>query len=202
MSSIRSSNRRSRLHWLVAGVSSSDRIRLRMNLTGQTMAGQALWNKAEMKALRVTYPNYSRARKTLIKRTFPAIKSKAWRLGITKPLRIWSDDDLRRLRVLYRSAVPVCEIAQLFGKTKKQVWSRANRSGWHRPRKPPKITHLKLFDDVRSQAFANNLTMRDLASCSRTGSYFLQRPIRSNWKKIGKAVSSLGGEMSIVWKVP
>lgn len=202
MSSTRTSHRRSRLHWLVTGVNSSDRIRMRMMKTGQTLAGQDLWSKAEVKALRDLYPNYPRARKALIKRTFPAIKSKAWRSGITKPLRIWSNDALRRLRVLYRTDMPANEIARLFGKTKKQVWSRANHSGWRRPRKPPKVTHLKPFDDVRRHAFANNLTMRDLASYSRTGNYFLQRPTRSNWKKIGKAVTSLGGEMSIVWKVP
>jgi hypothetical protein len=199
---MRALHRRSQLNWLVAGVKSSDRLHLHMMRSGQTLAGQELWNKAEIKTLLALYPDYPNARKTLTKRTFPAIKSKAWRLGITKPLRIWSNDDLRRLCILYRSAMPVSEIARLFGKTKKQVWSRANRSGWRRPRKPPKITHLKPFDDVRGHAFANKLTMRDLAYYSRTGSYFLQRPARSNWKKIGKAVASLGGEMSIVWKAP
>lgn len=170
--------------------------------TGQTLAGQALWSKAEAKTLCNLYPNYTSVRKVLTKRTYPAIQKKAWRLGITKPLRIWTDVELHQLRALYRSAMPVQEIARLFDKTKKQVWNRARHSSLRRPLKPPKVAHLKPFDGVRSQAFATGLTTRDLAFLSKTDNYFLGRPSRSDWRKISKAVTMLGGDMCIMWKAP
>jgi hypothetical protein len=171
-----------------------------MARTGRTLAGQTLWTCAEVKLLCRFYPDYKRACAALPGRSFNAIKSKAFRLGITRPLRVWSDDDLERLKGPYRQGMPIREImALLLGETAKQIWRRAAHSGWRRPRKPPKATGLMADDTVRERAFAHRLTLRDLADLSRTRGYFLRKPSRTNWRNIGKAVKVLEGRMSIVW---
>jgi hypothetical protein len=190
----------SRLGQFAAGLSSADRLRRQMAISGTTLAGQRLWIDAEIRLLRRFYPDYERACAALPGRSLSAVKSKAFRMGITRPLRIWSDEDLKHLKGPYRQGMPVHEIrAFLPSKTAKQIWRRAAHSGWHRPRKPPKVTGLKPDDDVKARAFAYQLTVRDLAYFSDTGGYFLRRPSRTNWKKISKAVAVLEGSLSIVW---
>jgi len=171
-----------------------------MAKTGMTLAGQRLWTASEIKHLRRCYPDYRRACAALPGRTLNAIKSKALRLRITRPLRIWPDDNLKRLKEPYRQGVPMCELMALFpGKTAKQIWGRAAYSGWRRPRKPPKPTGLIADDTVKAKAFACKLTQRDLDDLAGTRGYFLRRPSRTNWKNINKAVELLEGSMSFVW---
>jgi|GEM_PF-1717514 len=193
----------SQLAWLANGARSADRLRRQMARTGFTLAGQRLWSDAEVNLLRRLYPDYRKACIALRGRSRSAVQSKALRLGITRPLQIWSDEELRRLKVSYRHGSSMHEIRMLLpGKTAKQIYHRTAYSGWRRPRKPPKITGLKPYDDVRARAFACRMSMRDLASSSSTGSYFLQRPNRNDWKKIRKAVALLDGNMMVVWPTP
>jgi hypothetical protein len=174
-----------------------------MAKSGFTLAGRKLWSNAEIKLLRRFYPDYARAFAALPGRSHGAVKSKVFRLGITRPLRIWSDEDLRRLKAPYRRGMSIHAICALLpGKSAKQIWSRAAYSGWRRPRKPPKVTGLKPYDAVRTRAFAYRMSMRDLATSSGTGGYFLRRPSGNNWKKIGKAVALLEGSLSVVWISP
>jgi hypothetical protein len=166
-----------------------------------TLAGQRLWSSAEIGVLVRFYPDYRRICAALSRRSLRAIRSKAARLRITRPLRIWSDHDLTHLKVHYRRGTPMREILTLFpGKTAKQIWRRAAYSGWRRPRMPPKLRNIEPYDAVRTRAFALRLTMRDLAFLSRTRTYFLRQPSRANWRKIDKAASMLDGHMSIVWE--
>jgi hypothetical protein len=191
---------RLRMSWLTAGAVSAERLRRRMAKSGRTLAGQKLWGNDEIEHLRRTYPDYRKARAVLPDRSLSAIRSKASRLRITRSRRIWSDNDVKRLKAPYRQGRPVYEILALFpGKTKQQIWTRGRRSGWRRPRTPPKAYELKHYDDVRAQAFASKLSMRELACLSVTGSYFLQPPSRNNWRKISKAVEMLDGKLSVVW---
>ena len=174
-----------------------------MEKTGTTLAGQKLWSKDEIRILCRLYPAYREAFKALPSRTPKAIQTKAWRLGITKPLKIWSDDELGCLKIEYRKGTPMAELKLMLpGKTAKQICSRASASRWRRPPKPPKVTGLTAFDDVRDQAFSRRLTMRDLAYLSATGNYFLRKPARNNWQKIAKAVDTLEGNMAVVWNTP
>jgi hypothetical protein len=41
--------------------------------------------------------------------------------------------------------------------------------------------------------------MADLAEISETGNYFLGRPGRCDWKKIGLAAELMGGSPSVIW---
>jgi hypothetical protein len=189
-----------RMSGLTAGAVSAERLRRRMAKSGRTLAGQKLWANDEIEHLRRTYPDYRKARTVLPDRSLSAIRSKASRLRITRSRRIWSDNDVKRLKAPYRQRRPVDEILALFpGKTKKQIWTRACRSGWRRPRTPPKAYEIKHYDDVRARAFVSKLSMRELACLSATGSYFLQPPSRNNWRKISKAVEMLDGKLSVVW---
>lgn len=191
----------SRLSWLTAGAHSAERLRRRMAKSGRTLAGQKLWTEAEVKRLLRFYPDYRKVHSALPDRSLSGIKSKAFRLQITRSRRVWSDNDLNRMRAPYRQGRPVHEILTLLpGKTKKQVWARASYSGWRRPRTPPKSYNLKPYDDVRDQAFTSKLTMRDLAGLPATGSYFLRAPSQIDWRKISKAVALLEGQLSVIWK--
>jgi hypothetical protein len=193
----------SRFGLLVAGLNAADRLHGHMARTGMTLAGQKLWTATETAVLRRLYPDYRQACHVLRSRSRSAIGSKAFRLRITRPLRIWSDSDLRCLKTLYRQGQPMHVIRAMFpSKTAKQIWSRAAHSGWRRPRKLPKASSLKPYDDVRVRAFKLKLTMHDLACLSVTGSYFLRRPSRIDWRKIDKATAALDGRLSIAWKVP
>lgn len=190
---------RSRLSWLAAGARSAERLRQRMAASGRTLAGQKLWTEAEIKRLHSFYPNYRKAYAALPCRSLSAIKSKAFRLRITRSRQVWSESDLKRMKAPYRQGRPIDEIVGLLpGKTKKQIWARASHSGWHRPRTPPKIYNFKAYDQIRDRAFAFKFTMRDLAFLSATGNYFLRQPTQNNWKKIYKAVSLLNGQLSVL----
>jgi len=117
-------------------------------------------------------------------------------------LRIWTDEDVKRLKKPYRDGMAIQDIKALFpGKTAKQIWRRGAYSGWPRPRKPPKITGLMADDAVKARAFAHRLSQRDLDDLSGTRGYFLRKPRRTNWKNISRAVNILGGQMSVVWSV-
>lgn len=191
----------SRLGWFAAGARSAERLRRRMAKSGRTLAGQKLWTEAEIKRLLRFYPDYRKVHSALPDRSLNAIKSKAFRLRITRSRRVWSDDDLKRMKAPYRQGRPMHEIlAILPGKMNRQVWARASYNGWRRPRIPPKSYNLKPYDDVRDQAFTSKLTMRDLAGLSATGSYFLRAPSQTDWKKISKAVALLEGQLSVTWK--
>lgn len=192
--------RSSRLGHLIVGLSSADRLRRYMARTGMTLAGQKLWTDTEIDLLRRFYPTYQHAWAALPGRSRRAVQSKAFRLRITRSLRVWSDDDLKRLKGPYRGGMTMREIQSLLPcKTARQIRGRAAHSGWGRPRKPPEATGLTADDSVRARAFAYGLTLRDLADLSGTRSYFLRKPSRTNWKNIGKAVELLEGSMSIVW---
>jgi hypothetical protein len=193
-------HRSSRFERLVAGLNAANRLRRYMAKHGATLAGRKLWTSSEITLLRHFYPDFRRLCAVLPHRSLAAIRAKASRLSITRPLKIWSEHDLKRLKTPYCRGVPMPELMTAFpGKTAKQIWARAAHSGWRRPRKPPKLRNMKAYDTVRVQAFALKLTMRDLAILSRTKSYFLQRPYRVNWSKINKAATLLEGDLSIVW---
>lgn len=104
------------------------------------------------------------------------------------------------MKAPYRQGRPMHEILALLPrKTKKQIWARANHNGWRRPRTSPKAYNLKPYDSIRARAFASKLSMHDLACLSATGSYFLRRPAKNDWKKISKAVALLEGQLSVAW---
>lgn len=195
-------HRSSRLGQFVAGSNSADRLRQHMARTGRTLSGQRLWTDTEIKLLCRFYPDYRRACAALPGRSFDAIRSKALRMGITRPLRIWLDEDLKSLKGPYRQGMPIDDIRTLLpGKTARQIWHRAAHSGWRRPRKPPKSTGLKPDDIIRNRNFALKYTLRDLDEYTDGDGYFLRRPSRTNWKKISRAVDTLEGRMSIIWSL-
>jgi len=139
---------RSRLSWLVAGARSAEHLRRHMARSGRTLSGQKLWTAAEVKHLRRFYPDYRKACAALPNRSLNAIRSKAFRLRITRSRRVWSEDELKRMKAPYRQRQPMHEILALLpGKTKRQIWRKARYSGWRRPRAPPKSYDLKPYDD-------------------------------------------------------
>jgi hypothetical protein len=171
-----------------------------MAKSGRTLAGQKLWTDAEIECLRRFYPDYRKACSALPCRSLSAIQSKAFRLRMTRSRRVWSDDDLKRLKTPYRQGRPMHEILLLLpGKTKKQIWRRACHSGWRRPRTSPKTYNFKPYDEIRARAFTSKFTMRDLACFSATGNYFLRHPTQNDWRKISKAVALLDGQLSVIW---
>lgn len=167
--------------------------------TGYTIAGARAWTEDERQTLRLFWPDIARLCSELPLRTDAAIKRKAGREGLTRPRRIWQEDETRRLPPPYRKGVPVEEIGEaLGGKTKRQVWGKATSLGVKRPRRPPKPTGMEIVDLIRERAFKLGYTMADLDEWTNRKHYFT-KPQGHDWKAIDRAFTLLGGRIVPVW---
>jgi hypothetical protein len=76
-----------------------------------------------------------------------------------------------------------------------RAWYLGIRKGY---RRNPKVKGLPVYDDVRSRAYEDGLSMRDLDCELRTGKYFQDNYNKTlNWKKLARAVAFFGGQMSL-----
>jgi hypothetical protein len=63
------------------------------------------------------------------------------------------------------------------------------------------IKGLPIYDDVRSRAYEDGLSMHDLDCELRTGKYFQDNHRKIlNWEKFARAVAFFGGQMTVDWK--
>lgn len=170
--------------------------------TGETIAGTPVWTPREIDLLRATFPGRERACSALHRRSWCAIRGKARRLGLVKPLRIWMHEDARLLRSLYPSGMSIDDLVGRFtGKTKRQIWHKATHLRVRRPRRPPRLTGHPLLDRVRQRAFARGFSMTDLDAW--TGGTRCFRDARSvNWPALERAIDLLGGKIVVHWNGP
>lgn len=167
--------------------------------TGHTFRGHRVWTEEEVFTLLALYPDYAAAQKALPHRSLKALEMKIEKLGRARSRSVWTAAEVTRLKRPYTSGASTAELLELFpGKTMAQVWGRAWKSRFRRPRKPPRPTRWPVVDAVRRRAFELNLTMGDLDEMARSGSYF-RRPWTLNWRHVGKAIVALGGEVRVDW---
>jgi hypothetical protein len=163
--------------------------------TGFTRAGQRLWTDEELAALRQHYPDPVKCGDAIPLRTWAAIKGKAQRLGLARPLRVWLHSEEKVVLRDYPSERLVVDIAAAIAKTNRQVWGKANSNRLRRPRKRPLPARDPLADAIRQRAFDLCITLADLDRDLGHGSRFrIRRAARSNRLTV-QAVKILGGRL-------
>lgn len=156
--------------------------------------------------MRSLYPRH-RGNKALLKdalprRSYPAIKAHAYRLGVTKTHRRWTNSEISKLRKLYpRSSRD--ELLKAFNymrtwqaiarkATALHVWRSNNLKIYERP----------VLDSIRLRARSLGMTMQDLDFLANTRPYFRKSFLLDHKLSHGailKAVELLGGQIKIRW---
>lgn len=182
------------------GLDGKDTILRHIERTGFTIAGVPVWTTAELEVLQRLYPDLDAITRALPRRTPAAISHKARQIGLVPPLRIWSDGDARKLRKPYVAGVPIGTLAEIFpGKSKRQIWSKANSMGYRRPRRAPKATGMPLVDNVRRRAFELRIKMTELGAIVGKARYFVC-PRYVDWRALQLAMEFLGGRPVVRWR--
>jgi hypothetical protein len=167
--------------------------------TGCTIAGDPVWTEVEIAGLRYTYPDRSAACAALPRRTPEAIAKKAQQLRLVTPRRVWTEDEIVRLRRPYVGGVSIAELVNMFpGKSRSQIWKKAQHLRYRRPRRPPNPTGMPLVDRIRQRAFECRLSMTDLDAFVGRKRYFVS-PRYVNWRALQKAMEALGGRPVVYW---
>ncbi len=182
------------------GLDGKNTILRHIERTGCTIAGAPIWTTAELEVLRRLYPDLDAIARALPQRTPTAIAHKARQIGLVPPLRIWSERDAQKLRKPYVAGVPIDTLTEMFpGKSKQQVWHKANKMGYRRPRRAPKVTGMPLVDSIRRRAFDLHITMTELDAIVGKTRYFVY-PCYVDWRALQRAMEFLGGKPMIRWR--
>lgn len=168
--------------------------------TGCTIAGAPVWTTAELEILQRLYPDLDAITQALPRRTPAAIAHKARQIGLVPPLRIWSERDAQKLRKPYVTGVPIDTLMEIFpGKSKRQIWGKANSMRYRRPRRAPKATGMPLVDCIRRRAFDLYITMTELDAIVGKARYFVC-PRYVDWRALQRAMEFLGGRPVVRWR--
>lgn len=182
------------------GFNGRSAIRRHIALTGRTIAGDPVWTIEEFDVLRRLYPDRQAIASALTRRTKIAIHHKARSLGLVTPRRFWSEQEVKLLRTLYRMSVATAELVSLFpGRTKQQIWRKADRLRIQRPRRPLRMTGLPLVDSIRQLAFAQGHSMTEMDVWTGAKGYF-RSPRYCNWRVLTRAVKVLDCEPTVSWQ--
>jgi hypothetical protein len=171
---------------------------------GYTFTGNKIWEEPEDAILRATADKtIPTAQKRLPHRTAKSIERRRGKLGLCRrKLKPWTTHEDRTLRAnLDRMGYP--QLAKLLpGRSEHAVQGRAWYLGVRKGcRRIPLAKGLPVYDEVRSRAYEDGITMSELDCELRTGKYFQDNHQKKlNWKKLARAVEFFGGEMAINWK--
>lgn len=173
-----------------------------MRRHGKNPSGHALWSEAEVDLLRLHYPDYTRLVELLPHRTRKAIEMKVAKLGLARPLRIWSDGEVRNFKPPYQDGALVADILPLLNeKSATQLYGAASRRRVRRPRRRPKILGVAILDSIRQRAFDMHISLSDLDEATGQKDYF-SHPTSLRWSAIRKAIRVLGGQPVVHWYEP
>ena len=171
---------------------------------GYTYTGAKIWDAAELRIIRSTpHLTLPQVQKRLPHRTATAIEWCRYRQGVARrKLTPWTTHEDRILRAKI-DLLHYKEIAKLLpGRSAHAVQGRAWYLGFRKgSRRSPKPKGLPVYDEVRSRAYEDGLSMQALDGELRTGTYFQDNHCKTlNWKKLAIAVAFFGGQMAIDWK--
>lgn len=168
------------------------------------LQGGKIWEQPEDDVLRATVTlTVPEVQKRLPHRTASAIERRREKLDLLRrKLKPWTT---REDRVLHANIeqMDYRAIASLLpGRSDHAVQGRAWYLGVRKGcRRNPKVKGLPVYDDVRSRAHEDGLSMHDLDCELRTGKYFQDNHKKIlNWKKLARAVAFFGGQMTVDWK--
>jgi hypothetical protein len=169
-----------------------------------TIGRRKLWTSEEDATCKRLYPDYKALTQALPDRTRKAIEFHCQQLGITKKLLPFTAREVSDLRRSYKSAT-LEELAEKFPRRSRiSLQSKAEKLQLHRPRKPYSRSGDMLLDELRSECFRRNISMRDLDDFAQSGRYFYEMRWRANlarldYRHIVKAIKELGGVITVRW---
>lgn len=185
----------------------------RLAVTGFTNAGQPLWSRTELRALRRFWPDRAKLAKVLPERTLKAIERKAAKLELAvRPKRnhVWTCAQVRQLKRMWPvatreemlTAFPWARWDDLANKV--QDIRRRERLVLARPKIQVSPTGIEIMDQILARVRAANLSLRDLDAGARTGTYFQRGRFRRRllWMHLAPAAEWLGGELSVTSNAP
>lgn len=175
--------------------------RLRLAKTGMTMAGEKVWTEEEKALVRQFAPAYDELVKRLPHRTRKAIRLQASALRVAMRRHIWSAAEISKLRKVYPLGDRT-EICSLFAhSTWVNIQQAARRHGFHRARKPYKLTGHDPLDQMRAKCFELNLNLVELDAECRTKRYFQSGWCKNklNYRALGRAIEALDGRIQVQW---
>ncbi len=182
-----------------AGLAGAAASREWMRRHGTTPAGHPLWSEAEVALLYLHYPDYKTLVRLLPRRTRKAIELKVAKIGLARPLRIWSAGEVRGFKPPYRDGTAVSEILPILNqKTADQLYAAASRRRIRRPRRRPKMLGVPVLDSIRQRAFDLNIPLRELDDATGQKHYF-GSPRCIRWKAVARAMKTLGGTPVAKW---
>lgn len=191
------------LRHLTRGAASADKLRRRLQLTGETMAGQPLWSGNEIGLLRSMYPaEYADISKALKRRSYWSVRHKAQKLGLAPKRHVWTGPDVSRLRRIYPTGTKEEILAAFPGMTIEAVRASAPRFKVFKARKPFNPTGYPVIDQLRERAFQLGYSMVDLDALARSKRYFASGGWHSghiNHAAIGRAAEALDGRIIVAW---
>lgn len=171
----------------------TQRLRKSAASAGFTFVGDRIWAEDEDALCRRLAPDYTAIAKMLPHRTRGAVKSHCHQLGLQQRNYRWSEQDLKKLRELYKTATPQ-EIASAFPHRKPvNIRSAANYHGFLRPKRIYKKTGFRIVDRIRDICFEMGWSARDLDE--ECGSTYFGRAMRAkapNWAAVRRAATLLG----------
>lgn len=190
--------------WLIRGAASAERSRRLMELRGVTPNGHPIWNGQETTDLVSDVRNYPVAMLKLPRRTITGARSKASRLGITRPkAREWDENEIPRLRRIYPTGSRAAIEAAFPGRTFAAVSRAANVRRIYRRPKAIVSTGSRVLDQILARATVRNVSRVELdAEACRGRNYFS----KGSWRRQGfnddyhaRAASFLGGYLKADW---
>jgi hypothetical protein len=180
------------LRFLSRNAESAARNRNDIRRRGYTYRGDKVWDAAELEILQSTrHLTVADVRKQLPHRTAIAIDRCRVKTGIVRrKLTQWTTHEDRILRAKI-GLLHYTEIAKLLpGRSVHAVQGRAWYLGFRKGcLRSPKPKGLPVYDDVRSRAYEDGLSMQALDGELGTGKYFQDNHQKTlNWKKLALAL--------------
>lgn len=186
------------------GLNTSDRNRARIQRTGRTPSGHHLWTDRENDILKKYWPDYSKLRRLLRRRTRGAMEAPACALKITRPRQAWTTKELSALRRRWRDAPRDELMAELPRHTWASIRTKGNKLGIRRLPWCPKPTGKPLLDQIRRRAADQKRSMSELDRICSCPGYFQNSTCRPEWSRrrniLLRAIEELGGRVEIVWE--
>ncbi|MFC3072328.1 hypothetical protein [Shinella pollutisoli] len=187
---------------LARNVASAERARARMLRTGFSISGHRLWAEEEDLICRLFHPDYFALYQILNGRSRIAIQARCRKLGLVKPRQSWEWPARQKLRKLYPEASKEIICREFPGVDWRNIQAAARYYGYHRKKKPYKITGVPALDQFRCRCYDVNWTMRDADEEAGTKRYFQTRGYRTkspNFRAISRGVLALGGHLEVKW---
>lgn len=184
------------LSWAARGAASAERGRRLMELRGVTPNGHPFWNFVEVGDLVETRPSYPAFVALHSRRTTPASRSKASRMGVAGPRsKTWDTNEVLRLRKVYPNGTRDEILAAFPGRSYLAVARAANARKIYRAKKPPVPTGNRMLDQILVRARQLGYTLKDLDAMVRSKNYFggQRWKVRLNEAIHCLAVRALGG---------